>query len=462
MTREGSSDLIVIGAGVAGLAAAFRARQLGDDVRVLEAQQRSGGLICTDHVEGFTVDEGADGLLASGPVLSLLSELGLEGDIVRGGSASRRALIATRDGLAPVPPGLFRFERKVALSLLVSPLLPPSAKLRLLVEPFIGRSPRDDESVRDFFVRRLGRDVADRLVDPMLRGVFGAASADLGIGAVMPAVAAMEKRHGSLFWALLTSSRAVSGLGLVTLRGGMGALPDRLRERVSDALVLGAEAVSLTRDAGRWAISTPDGRRFWAPKVILACPVHQAARLLTIVAPDAAQRLKEIESSRVDILTLGFRAALTLPDATGFVSQAAAGLAIAACTFSSQKWSHRAPSDGTLLRVTLDRPDLSTDDLIRVVRGELRDLLRITETPSLIRVRRLERALPIYGVGHVARVEVIRAGLARAPGLAVVGNGYDGIGIPHCVAAGIHAAGASVEDEHRSLAPSQLRRATAR
>ena len=136
--------------------------------------------------------------------------------------------------------------------------------------------------------------------------------------------------------------------------------------------------------------------------------------------------------------------------------------AIAACTFSSQKWSHRAPSDGTLLRVTLDRPDLSTDDLIRVVRGELRDLLRITETPSLIRVRRLERALPIYGVGHVARVEVIRAGLARAPGLAVVGNGYDGIGIPHCVAAGIHAAGASVEDEHRSLAPSQLRRATAR
>lgn len=445
MTSEGSTDVIVIGAGVAGLAAAYRVRQLGAEVRLLEATQRSAGLISTEHLEGFTVDEGADGLLASGPILTLLSELGLEAEIVRGGSASRRALLATRDGLSPVPPGLFRFERKVALSLLVSPLLPLSAKARLLVEPFIARSPRDDESVRDFFVRRLGRDVAERLVDPMLRGVFGAASADLGIGAVMPAVAAMEKRHGSLFWALLTSPRGVSGLGLVTLRGGMGALPDRLRERVSADLVLSAEATSLTRESRGWVIATADGRRFFAPRVILACPVHQAARLLRMVAPDAARRVNEIESSRVDVVTLGYPSALPLPDATGFVSQADAGLAIAACTFSSQKWLHRAPSTRTLLRVTLDRPDLSTEDLIRVVRGELRDLLRISDTPSLTRVRRLERALPIYGVGHVARVKAIRAGLARAPGLAVVGNGYDGIGIPHCVAAGIHAAEAVLQ-----------------
>jgi len=454
-----TDDLIVVGAGVAGLAAAHRARELGRRVRLLEASDRVGGLVSTEHVDDWTLDEGADGLLASEPVLSFLARLDLDGELLRGGSAARRALIATRRGLFPVPPGLFRFERKVALSLIASPLLPASAKLRLLREPFVARADAEDESVRSFFERRLGKAVAEQLVDPMLRGVFGVPSQTLGIRGAMPSMAAMERSHGSLFWALLSAERAAPGLGLMTLRRGMSSLPLRMAEQIGDSLVLGTRATWIERQPGgegesaRWVVATEGGRRFSTRQVILACPVRHAGALLERTAPDVASLAQAIESSRVDVVSLAF-GPLRLPEATGFVSQSDAGLSIAACTFSSQKWSARAPASGTLLRVTLDRPELDATELVQLVQRELAATLGIDAAPTFTRVRRLNEALPIYGVGHVARVAALRDALARSmPGVLVVGNGYDGIGIPNCILGGLRAAEALPSRGERASAP---------
>jgi oxygen-dependent protoporphyrinogen oxidase len=432
-------DVVVVGAGVAGLAAAAAHRGLGRTVRVLEATHRVGGLIASERHEGFVLEHGADGLLASDPhVRATLTTLGLDADIVRDGDATRRALIATHEGLYPVPVGLFRFERRVAFSLLASPLLSMQAKLRLFAEPFVGPSPANDESVASFFERRLGVEVANNLVDPMLRGIFGAPASELGMAASMPAIARMARDRGSLGLALLLPREVRPGLGLVTLCRGMASLPAAMAQRLGEHIAFGERVVRIERSMRGFILRTSSGSVHDAGMVVLACPAPHATRLVAALDHELADELAGIETSRADVVTLGYEAVdLPLPDATGFVTARSAGRAIAACTFSSGKWRGRAPDTATLLRVILDEPELDDVALLARVRDELGAILGIARAPSLVRMRRLDQALPRYGVGHVARVARIRErARAELPGFAFAGNAYDGIGIPQCLASG--------------------------
>ena len=436
----------VVGAGVAGLAAARHFKAIGTEVILLEQGLRVGGLVQTHHHQGFIFELGPDGFLASKPqMMSVIEELDLADRLITGGPGPRRAFVATSDKLQPLPAGLFRFERRTMLALLRSNLLSPSAKARLFLEPLVGVHRANegvDEDVASFFTRRLGKEVADSVVAPMLRGIYGASAASLGMDATMPKLSAMELKFGSLGLALLAAKRSTPGIGMVTLRDGMGSLVSRMAAPLGCSLKLGAPAQRL-RVSGHEI--TIDGGRLGQIKVdglVLACPGYSSARLLSETDPWCASELDMIVYNGVDVLALAYDPQ-DVPNempGTGFVVSEQRESPLLACTWTTQKWAKRAPDDTVLLRCVARLPQLDEQELIASVRSELREIMGIEAAPRETHIRRHARALPAYGPGHRARVKEIRERISERAPIVLAGNAYDGVGVPDCIGSGIAAA----------------------
>lgn len=456
------TSAVVIGAGVAGLGAAARLRRAGARVTLLEAGARVGGLVETERTGGWVIEHGADGFLSSKSQMTQhLAWLGLEGKIVRGGSAPRRAYIASHSGLEPLPTSLFRFERGAVRELLGSRLLSPSAKLRLLLEPFVARA-TEEESVAGFMGRRFGVEVAEHIVEPMLRGVFGSPTSALGMQGAMPKLADHERRYGSVGLALMLAPRSGEQGGLVTLSGGMQTLVEVLAQEVAPWTYLGVPAQSIRRaHDGQLRVVTSRHGEIEADTVVLACPTWMSARLVAGLDPTLADQLAMIRSSDVNVVSLGYHAA-DLPfigkgpsadgewagsvDGTGFLVDPALGRALVACTWASRKWHGRAPRGEVLVRCMVEAPPGCSDaELVELTRAELQHFVGITAEPTLARTKRRLRALPVYAPGHHAHVADARA-RARELGIELAGNGYDGIGVPDCLASGLRAAARALRD----------------
>ena len=435
------TSVVVIGAGVAGLTAASRLRRGGASVTVLESSARIGGLVESERTEGWVVEYGADGcLISKANMAGHVSGLGLDSKVVGGGNTPRRAYIATEHGLEPLPASLFRFERGAIWELLSSRLLSPGAKLRLLMEPFVPRA-REEESVSGFVSRRFGHEVSDHIVEPMLRGVFGSPASALGMQGAMPKLAEHERRYGSVGVALMLAPRAGTQGGLVSLSGGMQTLVDALGHDVAPYTHLSVPAQSIRRKAnGRLAVATSRHGDIEADAVVLACPTHVAARLVAGLDGTLADELSLVRSADVEVVSLGYEARdLPSIEGTGFLVDPALGRALVACTWSSQKWRGRAPRDRFLVRCVVNAPDCSDDELVQLTREELRHFAGITATPVLTRTKRRRNALPVYAPGHRALATRAKE-RARSHGIELAGNGYDGIGVPDCVASGLDAA----------------------
>ena len=435
------SRVVVVGAGVAGLTAASRLRRSGAHVTVLEGAARIGGLVESERTEGWVVEYGADGfLIGKANMAGHVAGLGLDNKVVGGGKTPRRAYIATAKGLEPLPTSLFRFERGALLELMSSRLLSPGAKLRLLLEPFVPRG-HAEESVSGFVSRRFGSEVSDHIVEPMLRGVFGSPASELGMQGAMPKLAAHEQRYGSVGVALMLAPRAGAGGGLVSLSGGMQTLVDALGRDVAPITYLSAPAQSIRRHAnGGLVVTTSRHGAIVADSVVLACPAHVAARLVAGLDNDLADELALVRSADVEVVSLGYEVRdLPAIEGTGFLVDPTLGRALVACTWSSQKWRGRAPSERFLVRCVVHGPECTDEELIALTREELRHFVGITATPVLTRVRRRRNTLPVYAPGHKALVARARE-RASALGIELAGNAYDGIGVPDCVASGLDAA----------------------
>ncbi len=441
------ASAVVIGGGVAGLAAAWELARGGVSVVLLERSSRLGGLLETDRsIPDVTLEHGADAILADKPGgLEVLRELGLAGDVVREGRAPRRAFVTHEGRLVPMPAGLFAFERRALFTVMASPLLSAGAKARLATEPLVGRSGASDESVASFFSRRLGPELEARLVRPMVRGIFGSDSSELGVRSVFPKLAAMEDRYGSVGLALALAPRAPRGVGLVTLAGGMDALPRALGE---DATRRGARLLTdmrvreLLREGERWAVTCEDGSRLEAESVVIATEARGAAHLLATCAREVAELLEPIRSTDAEVVSLVYpRGAIAHPlDGTGFVSSDDTRATLA-CTFGSEKWQGRAPDDVAVFRSVLrGARDSSDEELARVAHEELRDALGVRGEPMHVRVRRRREALPVYAVGHRERMATLRARASAVGGLALAGNYLGGVGVPDAISSGIAAA----------------------
>jgi oxygen-dependent protoporphyrinogen oxidase len=490
--RPGARAL-VIGGGVTGLAAAHRLVELGLEPVLLERESRCGGVVLTEELKGFLIEAGPDSFLARKPwAADLCRRLGLGEEIIPTDPANRGSFVWFGGRLHALPEGLTSLVPTRLGPIARSRLLTPAGKARLLLEPLVPRGPeREDESLAGFFRRRLGDQASRRLVEPLVRGIYGGDAESLSLQATFPQLAEIERRHGSLLVGLLRQAGAspparsnddagagqglaAGGAAFLSLRRGMGSLVDRLRQTLPPGSVkTGTGATTLRRiptassapliAGSRFEesleVELTTGERLTAGAVILATPPAEAARLVAQVDPDLGSLVGSIRSGSSVTVALGFeRDRVRHPlRGHGFVVPETTGGALLACTWASSKFPGRAPAGSVLVRAFLAHPEslLGRDDraVTATALQALRPILGLEDEPRLARVHRWREALPRYAVGHPTRRAQIERRLASIPGLYLAGAAYRGVGIPDCVRDGEKAADAA----HARLAAAATR-----
>ena len=463
-------NLVVIGGGVTALAAAHRATELARerrvdlDVRVVEARDRLGGTIATERTDGFLIEAGPDSFLSEKPwALDLSRRLGLESRLVRTDDRFRKVFVWFRGRLHPLPDGFQLLAPTRLAPFAGSSLFSWRGKVRMALDlmlPRGGGALGDDESLGAFVRRRLGREALERVAQPLVAGIYTANPEELSVAATVPRFVEVERRHRSVILGLrrglaqapLPGTSGARWSLFVTFADGMQTLVTTLADRLPDsAIVLGQRVSAVERDGGRWRVTSSDGARFEADRVIVAAEAHVAARLLRYVDPALATLLGDIEYAGAATVSLGFRRA-DVPhplDGFGFVVPRSEGKAVLAATFSSVKYPGRAPAGHVLIRCflggALNAEILREDDasLIGRARAELGDALGITAEPVLVRASRWPASMPQYRVGHLARIDAIEHRARALPGLHLAGAAYRGVGIADCVRAGEAAAEAA-------------------
>ena len=471
MTRlnNHSRHVAVIGGGITGLAAAHRLLELDPSIRVtlLEASSRLGGVLETVQRDGFTVEQSADNFITNVPwAIDLCRRLGLTDQLQPTSDRHRRAFVVFRGRLEPIPEGFLIMAPSRVGPVLRTPILSPLGKLRLLGELFVpARKNVGDESLASFVSRRLGRETYQRLVQPLVGGIYTADPEKLSVEATMPRFVEMERTHGSLIRAAWQQAKArdktQNGAGarysmFMALRGGMSSLVDALAARLpSDSVLLNASVSKIKQEpAGGWSLHVAGDslERLAVDAVIVATPAHQAARLLSELDGDLARHLRQIQYASCAVVSLGYRRKqIGHPlDGFGFVTPSIERRQILSGSFSSVKYPGRAPDGCELLRVFIggacqpELVDLPDDRLLETAKQEIASLLSVTGDVLFQDIRRWRSTMPQYHVGHVRLVAKLQAQAERFPGLKLAGNAYSGVGVPHCIHSGEQAAEAIV------------------
>ena len=447
--REVQGQVVVIGAGIAGLAAAHRLLERGARVTVLEASDRVGGKLLPGEVAGARVDLGAESMLARRPeAVALAREVGLADRLQPPATAT--ASLWTRGALRPFPQGHVMGVPGTASAL--AGVLSEEGLARIERDAELPRTEvGDDVAVGEYVAERLGREVVDRLLEPMLGGVYAGDAYRISMRSAVPQLFQVARTHTSLTEGVRElQAKAVAaqqtGPVFMGIRGGIGTLPlavaDSVRARGGEILTRTPVTELRRTPEGDWRVGS--GEREWrADAVVVAAPAPVAARLLRAETPGAAAELDAVEYASMALVTLAYRRdGAALPDGSGFLVPPVDGRTIKASTFASRKWGWIADEnpDLVVLRTSVGRYGeteiLRRDDseLVEISRHDLKAATGLDATPVDTRVTRWDDGLPQYPVGHHARVARIREHIARLPGLAVCGAPYDGVGIPACIA----------------------------
>lgn len=447
--------VVVIGGGIAGLAAAHRLLGAGVRVTLLEATDRVGGKLHAGEIEGVPVDLGAESMLARRTEgTGLARAVGL-GDRLEP-PATATSAVWTRDALRPMPKGHVMGVPGDASAL--AGLLSPEGLARIQEEKDLPPGHvGDDVAVGEYVAERLGREVVDRLVEPLLGGVYAGDAYRISMRAAVPQLFDAARTHGSLLDGVReiqarAAAQQAGGPVFMGLAGGIGTLPlavaDAVRAGGGD-IRTGTPVLGIGRTADGWHIRT-DRAPFDADAVVLATPAWSASALLAGESPVAAAELGQVEYASMALVTLAFRRAdvTGMPAGSGFLVPPVDGRTIKASTFSSNKWGWVARGAGDLfvLRTSVGRYgeekalEREDSELVDVSLTDLGDAVGLTARPVAARVTRWTGGLPQYPVGHLARVARVREAVAGLPGLRVCGAVYDGVGIPACIASGQRAA----------------------
>ncbi|MFD4242871.1 protoporphyrinogen oxidase [Streptomyces sp. NPDC058525] len=454
--RPGSRTrhVVVIGGGIAGLAAAHRLLAEGVRVTLLEAGPRLGGKLLAGELAGVPVDLGAESVLARRPeAVDLAKAVGL-GDALQP-PATATAHLWTRGALRPMPRGHVMGVPGDLGPLAASGVLSPEGLARIEAEHALPPVEiGEDVAVGEYVADRLGREVVDRLVEPLLGGVYAGNAYRISMRAAVPQLFEAARTHTLLGDGVRDLQRRAqtqpqpAGPVFAGIDGGIGRLPVAVAEACRAAgarIVTGAPVRELVRTPGGWRV-VAGAEAVEADGVILATPAGPAARLLDGLAPAAAAELRGVEYASMALITMAFRrselpAAVAGGGASGFLVPPVDGRTIKASTFSSNKWAWAGTDpDLFLLRTSVgrhgDEEDLGREDaeLVEVSLADLGAAVGLEARPVASTVTRWDGGLPQYPVGHLGRVARIRAAVAELPGLAVCGALYEGVGIPACVA----------------------------
>ncbi|GAA3480235.1 protoporphyrinogen oxidase [Streptomyces yanii] len=460
----GTGHVVVIGGGIAGLAAAHRLIGAGLRVTLLEATDRLGGKLMTGEIAGTQVDLGAESMLARRPeAVDLARAVGL-GDRLQP-PATATASVWTRGDLRPMPKGHVMGVPgdPAVLSGVISPEgLARIAQERDLTPTAVG----DDVAVGAYVADRLGREVVDRLVEPLLGGVYAGDAYRISMRAAVPQLFEVVQEGGSLLDGVQriqqqAAARQQTGPVFQGIDGGIGTLPGAVADAVragGGEILTATPVLGLTRTADGWDVRT-DTRVIAADGIVLAAPAWSASTLLAAESPAASAELAGVEYASMALVTLAFRrsdVAVTgaLDGRSGFLVPPVDGRTIKASTFSTHKWQWVADAapDLFILRTSVGRygeeDHLHREDteLVDVSLRDLADAIGLGAKPVDTEVTRWIGGLPQYPVGHLTRVARIRDEVAKLPGLRVCGAVYDGVGIPACIAGAHRAADEIVAD----------------
>ena len=485
--------IVVIGGGITGLAAAHRIleRCAGAsqpvEVCLLEAGSQVGGIIKTEERDGFTIERGPDSFITEKPeALSLVRRLGLEPHLINTNNAHRRSFVVRKNRLLPVPDGFNLLAPARLWPFVTSGIFSWSGKARIAMDLVLPRrQARDqaDESLAEFVRRRLGREALERLAQPMAGGIYTADPETLSLQATLPRFQDLERQHRSLILGLRnrrngkgqsinqtaetvpTGAAAGARYGLFrSFDQGMQMLPDQLAAAVmylsskqnghrnGPPIRVDTSVESLARHtadgATRWVIRTGRNETFVADAICLALPTYVSSRLLRRLDAELASELAAIPYASSATINFAYKRE-DIPhrlNGFGFVVPFIEKRTVMACTFSSVKFSNRAPEGYVLLRAFIggalqpELVELEDSELVTRVRHDLRELLGVHSPPMFSEVSRWERSMPQYFVGHVDRVRSITNRVGCLPGLALAGNAFQGPGIPDCIRSGESAA----------------------
>jgi oxygen-dependent protoporphyrinogen oxidase len=446
-------QVAIIGGGIAGLSAAYyleRARNNGADLEwtLLEKSNRFGGVIQTEHRDGYVLEAGPDSFLTAKPEgAQLCRDLGIEDQLIASNDAERKTYIVVQDRLVAIPHGLEFMVPTRIWPMARTRLFSFATKMRILGETKMqasSQAPQEDESVASFVRRHFGQEMVDRVAEPLLAGVYGGDADQLSVNAVLPRFVEMEREHGSLARATLAARRQKAQRGTLgqplftSLKAGMQQMVDALLTALpSGSLLAGQDSVSLERCGDAWHVATKQGSGEF-DEIVLAVPAPAAAALLTTLQPELAAMLGAIQYTSSAAVALAF-STVDLPPGFGFLVPRSEGRKMIACTFVHKKFPYRTPEAAALLRCFFsssrvrNMPGYSDAGMLDLAQRELQEIIGLTATPRFASVSRWECALPQYEVGHVERVAKMEKCLAELPGVQLIGNSFHGVGIPDCI-----------------------------
>jgi oxygen-dependent protoporphyrinogen oxidase len=455
--------IAIIGGGISGLSAAYtleEKRQSGTPVEyvLFESSPRLGGVLVTDHVDGCIIEAGPDSFLTEKPwAADLCRKVGLGDQLIGSNDSDRKTYILTKGKLVELPDGLMFMVPTKIIPTVLSPLFSVRTKLRMAAEWFHPpHKATEDETVAQMVERHYGSEMVDLLADPLLSGVYGGEASQLSVRAVLPRFADMEAKHGSLGRAMLSARMKLAAATKAPALPLFSSLKDGMQQMV-DAVVACLNASSLKtsvpvqsviRQDNGWTVSAGyETDHFDA--LIMAIPTQAAAAVVQAADKDLSRDLGGIQYSSSVTVTLGYdeKVRASLPPGFGFLIPRSEGHRMLAATFVHNKFPHRAPQNRAIVRCFLGGArdeqilQVSEPGILEIVRSELREIIGLNAEPLFARVYKWKSAMAQYSVGHLERLQRIELLRQKLPGLALAGNGYNGIGVPDCVRSGAEAAG---------------------
>ncbi len=437
-------SITIVGGGISGLSLAYflLEKDPGLEIRILEAEDRPGGKICSDSTEGFLCERGVNGFLDNKPLtLELARKLSLTP--LRSNDAAKKRFIYSRGRLYPLPESPQAF--------LLSGLLSPCGRGRIFYEVLSPKGKEEDETLASFAKRRLGKEAYEKLIDPMASGIYAGDPEKMSLKSSFPRIHELERTYGSLIRALLKLQKEAKKSGksvgpgpggrLTSFYDGMETIVRSLRDVLGQRLLVSKGVTSIDKREDRYTLYLEDGSVMESDMVILACPAYAASEILTDFAPALAAHLSEIPYPAVSVACLGFR----LEDihhninGFGFLVPSSEKRKILGTLWDSSIFPNRAPEGYVLMRSMIGgarASELALEDEERVtgiVLDELKDIMGIDVSPDFVRIYRHEKAIPQYNVGHETRLHEIDIAISGYRGLFLTGNAYRGIGVNDCI-----------------------------
>ena len=463
--------IAIIGGGISGLSAAYALQKEIQERRgaitflLIEKENRLGGNILTEKQNGFIIEGGPDCFLSEKPeTIALCRKLGIQDQLMKTNENVRRIFIFSKGTLRELPEGFMLLAPTNFSSFIKNPLISPPGKLRMAMDLIIpAKKSVEEESLAQFVIRRLGKEVLEKIAEPLVAGIHASDPETMSLKSTFPRLIELEREYRSLIIGMVKRKKmfkekksANNYTMFMSLKGGLATLPKTLTALLNPKeLLTGNQVIRIEKDydSSGYLLRLTNGNLLKVRSVVFATPAFVTADLLKEIAPSLSLKLSSIQYVSTATVSLAYeRKDVFYPmNGFGFVIPRAENRKIMASTWTSVKFAHRAPDDKLLIRCFVGGiknehlTRLSETELIMIVREELRDIMGINAEPLFAKVFRWERSMPQYTIGHETKMKRIEERLSLNPGIFLAGNAYHGIGISDCIKSGEKAALAAVK-----------------